>query len=290
MADNFEEQFLLVLSPYENIGVHYETPPGRPDLPANVPVHDPPIANADAWMQAVRKDIVKIANTKVGSLLLRSIKYHGQIITIRPKKVDDCNSGTLPGDTVSHNDHLDLITGADIVFNPDTYRVGGKCELQHLQMGGFHIESDETLLHELVHAFRKVSGKLKERALGKGLSFYGNSEEFDAVLIQGIYASERKQPIRSSHWHHFEIDKELNSSLKFFKSGAETYSWVEKFCQENPGFTRALAEFDLGFNPINSYYYDREQVRQLSRSSTASRRDKTMPAVKALVDFLKKEL
>ena len=157
-------------------------------------------------------------------------------------------------------------------------------------MGGYHIDSDETLVHELVHAFRKIAGKNNQRPLGKGLSFYENSEEFDAVLVQGIYASERRKPVRSSHFHHYKIDQELNSSLKFFKSGQETFQWVEKFCQENPGFTRGIAEFDLPFNPINSYYFDREQVKRLARSATAERRDRQMPVVKELVDFLKKEL
>jgi hypothetical protein len=59
---------------------------------------------------------------------------------------------------------------------------------------------------------------------------------------------------------------------------------------DNPGFTRGIAEIDLAFNPINSYYYDREIVRKLGRSSTASRRDKLMPTVKAVVDFLRNEL
>ena len=157
-------------------------------------------------------------------------------------------------------------------------------------MGGYHIDSDEILFHELVHAFRQVSGKLNTQDLGKGLSFYGNNEEFNAVLVQGIYASERKKPIRASHWHHFEMDKNLSTSMRFFQTGEETFKWVERFCQENPGFTRALAEFELPFNPINSYYYDREQVKNFGRSRVAKGRDATMPMAKMVVEFLKKEL
>ncbi|HYJ90449.1 MAG TPA: M91 family zinc metallopeptidase [Pyrinomonadaceae bacterium] len=289
MADNFEEQYLLFLVPYDQVGIFYVTPPGRPDLPANVPAHHDPFPNGDAWTTAVRGDITKIANTKVGSLLLRSIRYHGQAITVRPKDMDYCNSGTLEGDTISHGGGVTVGTGSDIVFNPDTYQVGSKCEAKSLAMGGFHVESNEVLLHELVHAFRHVSGKDGIKPLAKGLSFYGNNEEFNAVLVQGIYASERKKPVRSSHFHHFEIDKELNSSMRFFKTGEETFTWVEKFCQQNPGFTKALAEIDVPFNPINSYYYDREQVKNLGKSATAKRRDKFMPMAKMVVDFLKKE-
>src|SRR5262249_38653903 len=126
--------------------------------------------------------------------------------------------------------------------------------------------------------------------LGKGLSFYGTNEEFNAVLVQGIYASERKKPIRASHWHHFEMDKQLSTSMRFFKSGEETFKWVEKFCQENPGFTKALAQIDLPFNPINSFYYDREQVKNLGRSQFAKSRDTMMPMAWMVVAFLKEHV
>ena len=289
MADNFEEQYLLFLVPYDETGIHYVPPPGRPDLPASVPMHADPFPKADEWSKAVRADIVRIAGTRVGNLLLRSLKYHGQTITIRPSAADYCNSGAMDGFEVSHSANLTVGTGVDIVFNPDTYMVGSKCEAKSLAMGGYHIESNEILLHEMVHALRKVSGKLNKTDLGKGLSFYGDNEEFNAVLVQGIYASERKQPVRSSHYHHYEIDKELNSSMRFFKSGSETFTWVEKFCLQNHGFTRALAEIGVPFNPINSYYYDREQVRNLGRSATAKRRDTLMPLSKSAIEFLKKE-
>jgi hypothetical protein len=290
MADNFEEQFLLFLVPYDRTDIHYVTPPGRPDLLANVPVLPSPFADADGWTKAVRSDIMKIAGSKVGSHLLRSIKFHGQVITIRPKQADDCNSVTGEGFNVSNSADLSVGTGADVIYNPGTYATGGKCQAKSVAIGGYSTESHEVLFHELVHAFRHVSGKLNKTVLGKGLSFYENNEEFDAVLMQGIYASERRRPVRSSHFKHFEIDKELNSSMRFFKSGEETFNWVEKFCMDNPGFTRGIAEIDLAFNPINSYYYDREIVRKLGRSSTASRRDKLMPTVKAVVDFLRNEL
>jgi len=289
MADNFEDQYLLSLVPLNNTSTFYVTPPGRPDLPANVPAHDDPIPNADAWIAAVRNDIIKISQTRVGSLLLRSIRFHGQVITIRPKGLNDCNSGTLPGDTAFHGPDVDYITGADIVFSPDHYAAGGKCRLSDLAMGGYAIDSDEILFHELVHAFRQVSGKLKAQGLGKGLTFYGTNEEFNAVLVQGIYASERKKPIRSSHWHHFEIDKNLSTSMRFFQSGEETFKWVEKFCQENPGFTKALAQIDLPFNPINSYYYDPE-VKTYGRSRVAKSRDTMMPPAKMVVEFLKEHV
>ena len=287
MSDNFEEQFLLMVVPYDKSFDGYY-PSSHPKGGQLIPVE--PIPNADVWIKAVREDLKKISQTKVGNLLLRSIKYHGKVITIRPIRADYCNSVTWEGVTTHSKDNLQIGTGADIQFNPETYKIGGTCETKHLQMGGFHIESHETLLHELVHAFRKVSGKLSITGVGKGLSFYGNNEEFNAVLVQGIYASERRTPVRSSHFHHFEIDKELSGSLKFFQTSSEAFYYVEKFCLENPGFTKGFINVDAGFNPINAYYNDKELAKQFSRSATAKRRDMAMPILKATINFLREHL
>lgn len=290
MPDNFEEQFLLMLVPYDKTFVHYVPPKGRPDLPSNVPVLPDPIKNADSWTQAVRNDIINISKTKVGSHLLRSIKLYGHVINIRPLDESVCNAFTSGDDIPFYTkDNLAIGTGGDILFNPFALQKGGKCSDKYVNLGGIHIESHESLLHELVHTFRKISGKLKRDPVRKGLSFYGDNEEFIAVMVQGIYASERKKPIRASHTGHFEINKELNTSLKFYKSGTETFKLVDAFCRENPGFTKGIAEIDTAFNPINAYYYDRGLVMRLSNSAMAQGRDNIIPKAERLIKFLRKE-
>jgi Effector protein len=283
MSVNFEEQFLLMLSPYDRNEDAYEE--GHPKWGHKKPPE--PIKNTEAWTQAVREDIKKISQTKVGSLLLRSIKHHGQVIFIRPRRSTDCNAETGYGEEIHNKGSLHAGTGATISFNPEIYKVGGVCETKHLEMGGIHIQSHETLLHELVHAFRKVSGKLKQIPLGKGLAFYNTNEEFNAVLVQGIYASERRTPVRASHFHHFEIDKKLNGSLKFFQASTEAFQYVEKFCLENPGFTKGFININAPFNPINAYYQDKEVARQFSKSATARGRDKVMPILHVIKNFLR---
>lgn len=286
MSVNFEEQFLLVLSPYDrNVDAYGEDDPrwGHMKPPE-------PIKNANPWTRAVREDIKKISETKVGNLLLRSIKYHGQIITIRPKQSNDCNSETAPGDEIHSQDNRSIVTGATIKFDPEMYKLSGACETKHLAMGGFHIESHETLVHELVHAFRLISGKFKAKTASKGLSFYNSNEEFNAILVQGIYASERRTQVRASHFHHFEIDKNLNGSLKFFQGSSEAFRYVEKFCVENPGFTKGFININTHFNPINAYYQDREIARQFSKSAYANGRDAMIPIVRTTIKFLEKNL
>jgi hypothetical protein len=306
MSLNFEEQFLLMVTPYDRTfngyyGSYKVDKSGKLiiDPSGNYVDQDPklvgklipvePIENATVWEKAVREDIKKISQTKVGSLLLHSIKHHGQIVNIRPKRSNDCNAGVKEGEEIHNKDKLKIGTAAIIEFSPEIYEHGGLCETNNLESGGFRHESHETLLHELVHAFRQVSGKMNlyPPKIGKGLSFYGNHEEFNAVLVQGIYASERRTPIRASHSGYSEIDKKLNGSLKFFQASSEAFQYVEKFCLENPDFTRGFININAPFNPINAYYQDREIARQFSKSATARGRDKVMPILKVIKNFIR---
>jgi len=51
-----------------------------------------------------------------------------------------------------------------------------------------HKSADEALLHELVHASRKVRGVQYHMPVGGG---YGNHEEFLAALVANMYRSEK---------------------------------------------------------------------------------------------------
>ena len=155
--------------------------------------------------------------------------------------------------------------------------------MKSLDSGGFHVESNEVLLHELVHAFRHATGKLDKQGLDNGLAFYEDNEEFNAVLMQGIYASERKTPVRASHFGKYELHREFDTSISFFKQSTEAFKWVEKFCNDHPGFTRRLATIPLRFNPIRAYYLFSPQAKRMARSVFAKESDKLVPPLKAAV-------
>jgi len=258
----FEERFLIFVS---------STPL------AQLPNY--PFATPESWAAGVRADLLFISQTRVGALLLRSIRSHSRVVFIEPhaQGLWYCNAITGPEDLI----------GARVQYNPGHLGPGSQCAQRDVAVGGYANQSNETLLHELVHALRWVSGKNHTKAVSGGLSFYDNKEEFIAVLTQGIYASELKRPIRSSHFLHFEIDKELEGSFDFFKTGADTYKYVKAFCHENPFFTRGLADIDVPFNPIRAYYLKPAQAKAYSHSHTARRRDHLMPIVKAAKEYLR---
>src|SRR5262245_39913746 len=252
---NPEEGFNIFLVPQHH----------QPSFPA------PKILAPDLnWLARVRGDILTILKTRVGTALLSSIKWHGIIVTIQPLEPGICGEGTWPIDDDLHAGNPMVTQGSTIWFNPDQHDLAHACEARHRVFGQLHIESHEVLLHELVHAFRMASFKLdKGVRAAKGFAFYDTREEIYAVLVQGIYASERGTGIRASHTRHFPIDEQLESSLNFFKSGTDAFTIVKEFCQDNPGFTRMISRIETHFNPIRAFYCHRAQAAKLSQTPLA---------------------
>lgn len=274
---NVEEQFNIFLVPQPHQPAYPPPKPLAPDL---------------GWLTRVRSDILTISKTKVGSALLRSIKYHGSV-TIQPNKPGGCGDGTWPIEDDLHtgSPQLMISAGPTIWFNPEQHDLGNRCEARYKVFGQLHIESHEVLLHELIHAFRMASFKFGRGVPAtKGFAFYNEREEIYAVLVQGIYASERGTGIRASHTRHFPIDKQLEGSLEFFKSGTEAFKIVQQFCTQNPGFTQMVAQVETRFNPIRAYYCQRDQAEKMSHSSLAHDRDKLQPVFEDLYQTMRHAL
>lgn len=259
--------------------------------PYQTKVHPmPPVPPADMlWLDAVRRDIVTINKSKVGNALLRSIKWHGIVITIHPMKPGECGDGTWPieNDIGSGDPNLIITTGPNIWFSPQNHDLNHKCEAKYQVFGQLRIESHEVLLHELVHAFRMTSSKLNTAGVRKGFAFYNTNEEIYAVTVQGIYASEIGRAIRSSHTGHHKMDSNLDSSFEFFQTGSESFEYIKKFCLDNPGFTRMVSEVRTKFNPIRAYYHDPARAMRLSLGPVAKSRDTVQPVLRSGLSFLK---
>lgn len=151
---------------------------------------------------------------------------------------------------------------------------GGNCWINHTQKHDYAPTPESVLLHELVHAFRHVSKKfdMMSKTHG-GLSRYNAREEFNAVLVENIFQSELKGNIRQSHQGFHNLEKELEGSFEFFKVSTKAFDLIDKFCRENPGFTKALSRVKVPFNPIAAYYQKPGKARAMSMSEPAVRRD-----------------
>jgi hypothetical protein len=119
---------------------------------------------------------------------------------------------------------------------------------------------DEVLFHEMVHAVRQMRGLLNPLPLG---FLYDTEEEFYAILLANIYASEtgRAIDLRSDH-HGFE-HLTTDTNAKFLPKKDMTdyrYRLVDKLVHEERQMALALAKIHAPFNPIRRYY-------ELQRSS-----------------------
>ena len=191
-----------------------------------------------------------------------------------------CGADTAPieDDLGTGNPKLQITMGPMIGYEPAQHELGNLCEkTRHGGLGQIWIQGHEVLLHELVHALRMVSFKKNSSLTTKGFAFYDDPEELYAVLVQGIYASERKKPVRSSHTAHFAIDKQLDGSLEFYRTGTESFDLISRFCTENPGFTKEIACIETHFNPIRAFYFTPTAAKQMAQSKLAKARDRTEP-------------
>lgn len=231
------------------------------------------ITTSEYWTTNVRDVLRKIGSSRVGIALLRSIKHVGIVITIEPYYPIStanpvCGASTLGGQL-----------GPIVKYTPERYGHGTACEEKWILKGGFVPTRDEILFHELVHAFRTTSQDSSNYVPFnyKGLSFYESAEEFYAVLLQNIYESELRQPIRASLNGSYPIDKYLEGSYLFFQSGSQTYDLVATLCDQNRGFTKAISKIHTRFNPIRAYYENPKKAKEYSNSEMAKTRDNLAP-------------
>ena len=257
---------------------------------SEAPVENPfiPTFNFKLWMQLVANDLHEIEATKVGAALLASIGYWKIPVWIQPLRMPLTPKGVCNSRTTGPPHQESTV----LEYSPMFLGQGSACAQMNKIPGELTKQSFVTLFHELVHAFRYVSGRNKrDVAVDKGLAFYSNKEEFIAVVLEGILLSELKSAVRSSHFGYFEIDPELNGSYKFFASGTETYKYIKEFCLENKGLSGAISRMNLPFNPVRAYYEKPAVAKSISlKSATAKRRDGVQPFIKEAKEYIQQQL
>jgi hypothetical protein len=100
-------------------------------------------------------------------------------------------------------------------------------------------DADGTLLHELVHATRVISGVDRGVPMGGG---YGNSEEFYANTVEMIYRSERGQDVSDYAYHPINQASVLRQP--------KARALLTDLWHTQPSLFLALAQVDTPFNPI----------------------------------------
>jgi hypothetical protein len=118
------------------------------------------------------------------------------------------------------------------------------------------MRSDEVLLHELVHSLRHLTGLSSIQPMGDG---FDSVEEFMAILVSNIFASEVDRPLRGGHHavlalqgraFTLPLDPTLHDP-RVFLSHSNFRQLVEQFVREHLILSFILAMMaDIQFNPF----------------------------------------
>jgi hypothetical protein len=248
--------------------------------------------SGDNYEAGTLNALIKIDSTKVGQILLNSIAYHVRhhprnslngVLEIRPYGDGGCQALTSPANTSSAGKQTKPV----VQFWPKAYATGGAClkYLERYKEETAGVLPDEALFHELVHAFRMLSGASKSPDASPltqgGLKNYEDVEEFIAILVTNIYIADpsnrSSSSLRRDHVSYKKLEPDLADSFTFFRSSVLTYRCVEQFCRQNPSFTKNLSQVKAAFNPIAAFHQNPTKAWTYSNSIEAKKRDSMGP-------------
>jgi hypothetical protein len=233
----------------------------------NIAVNPVGLAGAAAltYTRKVTEHLTWIHRTTSGRILLASTKFHGRAVIIQPYTGGNCNA-------LASSQMVGGVMQGMVWYSPDTFSVHGACSATK-SAKNHGLYWDEILFHELVHVFRRVSGKYSRLPVFGGLNKYTNSEEFVAVLLTNIYISDRSNKIKSglrrNHKSFDALEPKLAQPWGFFTSGQQAFGLIQGFVTDNPGISRRIANdvASAPFNPIADYFADRHKAERLSREA-----------------------
>ena len=120
---------------------------------------------------------------------------------------------------------------------------------------------DDMLVHELVHSLREMRGQFN--CVPTRTTGYENQEEYFAILLQNIYASEKGLTIfRGNHLTDARLSKALSTTETFLGKGQrplsteqlENRQLVSRLTNECLTLCRnVLTHVRAAFNPISEY-------------------------------------
>jgi hypothetical protein len=124
-----------------------------------------------------------------------------------------------------------------------------------------NVRPDDMLVHELVHSLREMRGQLN--LIPTRNAIYDNQEEYFAILLQNIYASEKGLTMfRGNHRSYGPLPKSLSTSETFLGKGQRPLSMeqlenrqlVSRLTNECLILCRnVLSHVQAAFNPIREY-------------------------------------
>jgi hypothetical protein len=238
------------------------------------------IASYEAEIQWLIK---RIEMSNSGRALLQLLKGTGKSLTIQPITTGNCTDvqtkhlspldATQRGEPfIKSNGKPAVFTkgilfthkyeaigtgrGSDVVisFSPGPFMTGGSCT----PYGTAGNSPSAALFHELVHAFRMMSGRqLSSPALG-GRANYHDEEDFLAIVLTNIFVTDPTNPtpnrtLRADHISFNPLAPDLSTSTGFI-ADAGNKRMLTRLCISQPPIIYAFSTVPATFNPIHALY------------------------------------
>ena len=209
----------------------------------------------------------QIGSSTVGRAVLAKIKAHGWVVIV-PYSSDDadkygvCNALSrkkflLDGFEATEFDSPVPVTGigTEIAFSPKTWGAADPFGCAH-QPGS---QPDDVLIHELIHAGRRLGGDMKQVPLTGSLADYDSEEEFFAVMVTNIDISEagRQGSAFNTNLVANHGVAPLNAPLNIsevFMLQPGIWNLVDKYCTQHPNIVPMIAQSPAQFNPVRTYF------------------------------------
>ena len=216
-----------------------------------------------AFERDVRNVLSEILSSRAGAVLAAALHYQTthkkRPILLMPFDEDTCNAKEVefPGQPEQ----------PVVLFTPS--------RMSRCSDRGAASLPKEVLFHELVHAFRHLSGTQKFVLFKNGqLQPWDKQEEFLAVLITDIFISDatnhHKTALRQHHTSpHETLAPELADSFRFFSLGTRALNIIANFCVDNQGFAKMLATVPARFNPIAAYFKSADRAFEIAARGDA---------------------
>lgn len=153
-----------------------------------------------------------------------------------------------------------MIKTATVEFTPKLWKESSSCRWN----SGPGFTPDEVLMHELVHSARQLGADSAHVPLSGALAVYDNEEEFFAVLVANIYASETGRQVQGAAGlvnSNLVADHRTPAShipfpmtiSEVFLYIPEHYRLIEKFCGQHTVIAPMIGQAAGAFNPIRAY-------------------------------------
>jgi Effector protein len=171
---------------------------------------------------------------------------NNKTIVIRPfvpTHNDRCNAFSYPAEK---NGWFSTIF--PINFTPGIWEIGSFCFKSG--PGG---TTDEILMHEMLHTYRRVNGTFIGKAFSKTEKDFDTVEEIFAIVLTNIYISEKGKPLLRKDHQGFNVLPQQWTTSDGIMRDHDYNEWISKFWNTDNALASKLSHSTAPFNPFRDY-------------------------------------